>query len=89
MEIIVFLNQTKSRDLKSCHTEKLIDCCIFESNIIVDVNFCIYSTFTSFRSMASKVCIFFRAALILSNERDYRTLIDAINVVLLFSDVAS
>lgn len=32
---------------------------------------------------------FFRAALILLNERDYRILIDAINVVMLFSDVAS
>lgn len=32
---------------------------------------------------------FSQAALILLNERDYRTLIDAINVVMLFSDVAS
>lgn len=32
---------------------------------------------------------FFRAALILLNERDDRTLIDAINVVMLLSDVAS
>lgn len=36
-----------------------------------------------------KYAFFFRAALILLNERDYRTLIDAINVVMLFSDVAS
>lgn len=40
--------------------------------------------------MAIKVFIFFsQAPLILLNERDYRTLIDAINVVMLFSDVAS
>lgn len=32
---------------------------------------------------------FSQAALILLNERDYITLSDAINVVMLFSDVAS